>query len=53
MKKWQHYLTQIGDPIQRYENFLLDRKIITPDFQQQIRKEALAEVRDALKSATS
>lgn len=32
MTKWKSYLEQIGNPIARFENFLVERKIIDQDF---------------------
>ena len=34
MEKWTKYLEAIGNPILRFENFLVGRKIITPDYQE-------------------
>lgn len=53
MKKWGNYLEQIGNPIARFENFLVGEKIIGEDFQKEVRQKALQEVRDALKNATN
>ena len=33
MTKWGNYLEQIGNPIARFENFLVGEKIIGEDFQ--------------------
>jgi len=52
MEKWTQYLESLGDPIARFETFLLGRKLITPDYQKEVRQQALQEVRAALKSAT-
>lgn len=52
MRKWTEYLESIGDPIARFEKFLLGRKLIAPDYQKELRQQALQEVRAALKSAT-
>ena len=52
MQKWTQYLKQIGDPIARFEKFLVGRKLIEPDYQKEVRQQALQEVRAALKSAT-
>ena len=46
-------MNQIGDPITRFENFLVGRKIITKELQETLRKEALNDCRDALKSAVN
>lgn len=53
MEKWHEYLTKIGNPIDRFETFLINKNIISQDFQKEVRKQALAEVRDALKNATN
>lgn len=37
MQKWSNYLKAIGDPITRFENFLVGRKIINKDYQKEVR----------------
>ena len=51
MKKWDELLSKFGNPITRLENYLLNNKIITPDQDAEIRANAKASVRVALKAA--
>jgi 2-oxoisovalerate dehydrogenase E1 component alpha subunit len=52
MKKWNDLLGKFGNPIDRFEKYLLRRKLITEDRPKKLREEALQSVRQALKNAT-
>ena len=51
MKGWEEYLQTIGDPIKRFENFLLDKNWIDKDHVKNMESKYKIEVRDALKGA--
>lgn len=53
MKKWADLLEKFGNPITRFGSFLQKRNIITEDFEKEVRKAALQEVRASLTSATA
>ena len=52
MKKWNDLLGKFGNPIDRFEKYLLRKKLITEDRPKKLREEALQSVRQALKNAT-
>ena len=53
MKKWQELLARFSSPIQRLEKYLTRRGILDEERTKSLRKDALNQVRNALKSATN
>lgn len=53
MKQWDEYLKQLGNPIKRFENFLLNKGWIEKDHLSKIEEIALLEARNSLKEALS
>lgn len=53
MKKWKELLDKFGSPIQRLEKYLTKKGLITEERTKALRKEALEQVRTALKNATN
>lgn len=51
MLKWKEHLSKFKSPISRLENYLLKRGLVQPEDSKEYRKEALNQVRDALKNA--
>ena len=51
MKKWDSLLDNVSNPIQRFENYLLDRGVITKDLKAHLKEQAKSSVREALKEA--
>lgn len=51
MQKWKELLAKFKSPISRLENYLLKRGLVKPDDSKAYRQEALAQVREALKTA--
>ena len=52
MKKWTELLEKFSSPIQRMENYLTKRGLINEERTKATRKDALNQVRNALKAAT-
>lgn len=53
MKKWQELLSKFGSPIERIEKYLTRRGLITAERTEKLRKDALEQVRLALKNSTN
>jgi len=53
MKKWQELLARFSSPIQRLEKYLTRRGLLDEERTKSLRKDALNQVRNALKSATN
>lgn len=53
MKKWDELLGKFSSPIGRLEKYLTRRGLITEERTKALRKDALNQVRNALKSATT
>ena len=51
MKGWEEYLASIGNPIKRFESYLLSKNWIDKEYVKNLEKKYKIEVRDALKSA--
>ena len=52
MKKWEELLAKFGSPIDRLEKYLTSRGLVTEERTKALRKDALEQVRSALKNAT-
>jgi len=52
MKKWTELLEKFSNPIQRMERYLTKRGLIDEERTKALRKDALNQVRNALKAAT-
>ena len=52
MKKWQDLLAKFGNPIDRLEKYLNRRGMLDAERTKTLRKEALNQVRTALKNST-
>ena len=52
MKKWEELLSKINSPIDRFQNYLISKKLINSSFQQEVREKAKKEVRNALKESS-
>ena len=52
MKKWETLLASFSSPIQRMERYLTKRGLINEERTKALRKDALNQVRNALKAAT-
>ena len=52
MKKWEELLSKFSSPIDRMERYLTKRGLITEERTKALRKDALNQVRNALKGAT-
>ena len=52
MKKWEELLSKFSSPISRLEKYLTRRGIINEERTKKLRKDALDQVRTALKTAT-
>ena len=53
MKKWEDLLAKFSSPIDRLEKYLTRRGLIDEERTKKLRKDALEQVRTALKSATN
>ena len=53
MKKWQELLAKFSSPIERLEKYLTRKGMLTEEHTKQLRKNALEQVRAALKSSTN
>ena len=53
MKKWEELLSKFSSPIERLEKYLTKRGLLTEERTKQVRKDALEQVRSALKNATN
>ena len=53
MKKWNDLLGKFGNPIERFEKYLLRRGLITEDRPKKLREDAIEQVRTALKNSTA
>ena len=53
MKKWNDLLGKFGNPIERFEKYLLRRGLITEDRPKKLREDAIEQVRTALKTSTA
>ena len=53
MKKWNDLLGKFGNPIERFEKYLLRRGLITEDRPKKLRENAIEQVRTALKTSTA
>lgn len=53
MKKWEDLLGKFSSPIDRIEKYLTRKGLVTPERTKNLRKEALNQVRTALKNATN
>ena len=53
MKKWNDLLGKFGNPIERFEKYLLRRGLITADRPKKLREDAIEQVRTALKTSTA
>lgn len=51
MKGWEEYLVSLGDPIKRFEKYLLNKKWIEEGTVEELTKKYKVEVREALKNA--
>ena len=52
MKKWTDLLAKFGNPIQRLEKYLNKRGLLSEERTKKLRKDALEQVRSALKNST-
>lgn len=52
MKKWQDLLGKFGNPIDRLEKYLNRRGMLDAERTKRVRKDALEQVRSALKNST-
>jgi len=52
MKKWEELLGKFSSPIERMEKYLTKRGLVTEERTKSVRKEAMNQVRNALKAAT-
>lgn len=53
MQKWKELLVKFGNPITRIEKYLKKKGLLTDERTKNLRKEALEQVRNALKNSTS
>lgn len=53
MQKWKELLAKFGNPITRLEKYLKKKGLLTDERTKALRKEAMEQVRNALKTATS
>ena len=53
MQKWNDLLKKFSSPISRLEKYLKNKGLVTDERVKALRKDAMTQVRDALKSATS
>jgi 2-oxoisovalerate dehydrogenase E1 component alpha subunit len=53
MQKWKELLSKFSSPIQRLEKYLTKKGLITEERTKALRKDALEQVRSALKNSTS
>ena len=52
MQKWNDLLAKFGNPIERFEKYLLNRGLISEDRPKQLKQDAIDQVRTALKNST-
>ena len=52
MKKWKDLLAKFSSPISRMEKYLTKRGLVNEERTKNLRKEAMNQVRDALKKST-
>ena len=52
MQKWNDLLAKFGNPIERFEKYLLNRGLISEDRPKQLKQDAIEQVRTALKNST-
>ena len=52
MKKWKDLLAKFSSPIARFEKYLTKRGLVTEERTKKLRKDALDQVRTALKNST-
>jgi len=51
MTKWKEHLANFGDPILRFEKYLIGQGLITESRQEELRKDARNDARNSLKKA--